>query len=326
MQRVVLVGCGFMGKMHGTVYGILPNAEMVAAVDKTPARLQAYCEQFGCKGYATLEEALASESIDVVDICLPTDLHHDFVLKAARAGKNVFCEKPMARTAEQAEEMARVCSENGVRLMIGHCIRFWPEYGLLKQIVDDGRLGRLLSINLTRFGEFPTWSSENWLADEERSGGGVLDMHIHDTDYAHYILGEPDEMVSFGTIDARGPSFVFTTMRFGDTIAHVEGGWDLPPKTPFKMAFRAIFERGAVLMDGGPMTIYADGSDPVAPEFPKMAAQGGGNISDLGGYFVELKYFVDRLESGEPFEIVTPETSLQSLKTVLREIELMRRR
>ncbi len=326
MQKVVLVGCGFMGKMHGTVYGQLPNARLVAAVDRDPETLSAYCEAHRCKGFSTLEAALSAEDVDVVDICLPTDLHAEFVVQAAEAGKNIFCEKPMARTADQAEKMAGVCEARGVRLMIGHCIRFWPEYALLKQIVEDKRLGKLLSINLTRFGEFPTWSSDNWLASEARSGGGVLDMHIHDADYAHYILGSPDEMVSFGTIDERGPSFVFTTMRFGDTVAHVEGGWNLPHLTPFKMAFRAIFERGAVIMDGGPMTIYEQGKEPFAPQFQKMAAEGGGNISDLGGYFVELKYFVDRLESGEPFEIVTPQTSLQSLKTVLAEIDQIKSR
>jgi len=326
MQRVVLVGCGFMGKMHGNVYGLLPKAKLVGAVDKDPARLETYCSALGCKGYATLEEALASENPDVVDVCLPTDLHAEFTLKAARAKKHVFCEKPMARTVAQAEEMARVCAENGVRLMIGHCIRFWPEYALLKEIVDDRRLGRLLSINLTRFGEFPSWSSENWLADEMRAGGGVLDMHIHDTDFAHYILGTPDEMVSFGTMDETGPAFAFTTMGFGGTVAHVEGGWNLPPHTPFKMAFRAIFENGAALMDGGPMTIYEQGKEPIKPEFSKMEAQGGGNISDLGGYYVELKYFVDRLESKEPFEVVTPETSLQSLKTTLAEIDQIKAR
>ena len=315
-----------MGKMHGTVYGVLPNAEMVAAVDNEPQRLKAYCDQYGCRGYATLDEAIEKEEAEVVDICLPTDLHFQFVDLAARRGKNVFCEKPMARTEYEAERMAEVCREQGVRLMIGHCIRFWPEYALLKEMVDDQRLGKLLSINLTRFGAFPTWSCDNWLASEARAGGGVLDMHIHDTDYAHYILGTPDEMVSFGNVDSRGPSYVFTTMRFGETIAHLEGGWNLPPHTPFKMAFRAIFENGAAIMDGGPMTVYEQGKEPVTPEFPKMEAKGGGNISDMGGYYVEVKYLVDRLESGEPFEIVTPETSLQSLNTTLEEITQIKTR
>jgi len=315
-----------MGKMHGNVYSRLPNAEMVAAVDKDPERLKIYCDSFGCTGYATLEEAIAAEDPDVVDICLPTDLHSEFTIKAAKAKKNVFCEKPMARTLAQAQEMAGVCKENGSRLMIGHCIRFWPEYALLKQIIDDRRLGNLLSVNLTRFGEFPTWSSENWLADEKRAGGGVLDMHIHDTDFAHYILGAPDEMVSYGTIDEHGPSYAVTSMAFGAAVALVEGGWNLPHLTPFRMTFRAIFEHGAALWDGGPMTVYEQGKDPVVPEFPKMEAQGGGNISDLGGYYVELKYFVDRLESGEPFEVVTPETSMQSLETTLAEIEQIKAR
>ncbi len=324
MQRVAIVGCGFMGRMHANVYGILPNAQLVAVVDHRPEALEKFAAEFGCRGYATLDEALGE--VDVIDICLPTDLHGEFTVQAARAGKDVFCEKPMARTVEQAEAMRRACQEAGVRLMIGHCIRFWSEYALLKEMINDRRYGRLLSINLTRFGEFPSWSSGNWLADEARAGGGVLDMHIHDTDYAHYALGEPDEMVSFGTVDERGPSFVFTTMRFGDTIAHLEGGWNLPPKTPFKMAFRAIFERGAAIMDGGPMTVYSQDSQPTQPEFAKMAAEGGGNVSDLGGYFHELKYFVDRLESGEPFEIVTPESSLQSLRTVLAEIDQIKHR
>src|SRR5579862_5424452 len=128
MQKVALVGCGFMGKMHGNVYGILPNARLVVAVDKDVDRRDAFASQFGCAGFSTLQEALDSEEIDVVDVCLPTDLHAQFVIEAAKAGKNVFCEKPMARTAAQAEDMTRVCKENGVRLMIGHCIRFWPEY------------------------------------------------------------------------------------------------------------------------------------------------------------------------------------------------------
>ncbi len=324
MKNVALVGCGFMGRMHANVYAQLPNAKLVGVFDKDPERARKFAEEFGIPSFDTFAEACSAA--DVIDICLPTDLHHPFTIEAAKAGKDVFCEKPMARTEAEAEEMARVCRESGVRLMIGHCIRFWPEYALLKQMVDDQRFGKLLSLNLTRFGEFPSWSSENWLANEERSGGGVLDMHIHDTDYAHYLLDEPDEMTSYGTIDERGPSFVFTTMTFGSTVVHLEGGWNLPPRTPFRMSFRAIFERAAVFMDGGPMTIYEEGKDPLTPEFPKMSAAGGGNISDLGGYFHELKFFVDRLESGQPFEVVTPETSLQSLRTTLEEISQIKSR
>ena len=110
-------------------------------------------------------------------------------------------------------------------------------------------------------------------------------MHIHDTDFALYLLGQPNETVSYGSYDSRGASHAFTTMQFDGAVAHLEGGWNLPAGTPFKMAFRAVFENGAAIMDGGPLTIYENGKTPRVPEFPKMQAAGGGNISDLGGYY-----------------------------------------
>ncbi|HAY14259.1 MAG TPA: hypothetical protein DCY02_07285 [Armatimonadetes bacterium] len=318
--RMGLVGCGFMGRMHGNVYRMLDKADLVAATDRSSERLSRYAQEMGCESEPSLEALLAREDIDAIDVCLPTYLHKEATLAAARAGKHVVCEKPMALNAADAEAMIEAAREAGVRLMIAHCIRFWPEYALLKQIVDDRRYGRLLSINLTRYGEFPSWSSENWLADESKAGGGVLDMHIHDTDFIHYLLGDPDSISSWGTVDERGPGHVFTTMTYGSTVAHLEGGWNLPSHTPFKMAFRAIFERGAAIMDAGPLTIYEPGKDPVVPEFAKMEAQGGGNISDLGGYFVELKDFIDHLEAGQPTTVVTPQTSRRSLEVALEEI------
>ena len=320
MIRVGLIGCGFMGRMHANVYQTLEKAELVAAVDIKQDVVDKYAADFGIAAYTSLGDLLANEQIDVVDICLPTYLHSQFTIAAAKAGKNVFCEKPMALTVDQADEMIAACSEAGVKLMIGHCIRFWPEYAILKKLTDGGTLGKLLSVNLTRYGAFPTWSSENWLSDSSKAGGGVLDMHVHDTDFVLYLLGEPDSINTWGSTDEKGPGHVFTTMTYGKTIAHLEGGWNLPSSAPFKHAFRAIFEKGAAIMDAGPLTIYQDGKDPVVPEIPRMEAAGGGNISDLGGYYHELKYFADRLTSGEPLEIVTPQTSRQSLVTVLEEI------
>ncbi len=315
-----------MGRMHSNVYGLLDGAELVAVADNKPEKAATFGNDFGVKTYSSLEEMLANEELDIVDICLPTYLHKDATITAARAGKHVFCEKPMAMNTAEADEMIAAVEQAGVKLMIGHCIRFWPEYALLKQMVDDKRFGNLVSINLTRYGEFPFWSTDNWLGDESKSGGGVLDMHIHDTDFVLYLLGEPKSLDAWGTVDSRGPGHAFTTLQYPGCVAHLEGGWNLPTHAPFKMAFRAIFERGAAIMDAGPMTIYEPGKDPVVPEFPKMEAQGGGNISDLGGYFVELKYFVDKLKAGEPFEVVTPLTSRLSLETTLEEIRQIKAR
>jgi len=301
--------------MHANVYRALPNAELVAVVDH---RAERHAE-FGVTGFASLDELFDNADVDAVDICLPTHLHRDATVACANAGKNVFCEKPMALDLDQADEMIAACEGADVRLMIGHCIRFWPEYAYLKDLVDSQKFGRLRSVNLTRYGEYPHWSSENWLGDEFKSGGGALDMHIHDTDFALYLLGRPDSVYARGTIDDRGVSQIFTTMTFDGTVAHLEGGWNLPVHTPFKMAFRAIFDRGAAIMDGGPLTVYSDG-EPFVPAFEKMSAAGGGNISDLGGYYHELAYFVDCVTQNKPFTITTPQTSRDSLEMTLEEI------
>ena len=316
--RVALVGAGFMGRMHGEVYDALEGVDLVHVVDKDAARAAAIAKAHGASISATMDDL---PDVDVVDVCLPTDLHAEFTLRALNMGKHVFCEKPMARTLDEADRMVAAAEATGKRLMIGQVIRFWPEYVELRRLVESGELGGLLSLSLTRYSPFPTWGSDDWLADEARAGGAALDLHIHDTDFATYLMGgAPDRIVSFGNRDLRGVSHVSTTMTYGETIIHAEGSWNLPAKTPFKMAFRATFERGAAIMDGGPLTIYTD-DEVRTPEMPRRAAKGtGGNISDLGGYYFELKYFYDGLRSDEPLDRITNASARLTLATALGEI------
>lgn len=306
-----------MGRMHGEVYGALGGVDLVHVVDKDLSR----ANQVAAPHKATVSTNLDDlPDVDVVDICLPTDLHAEFAVKALDAGKHVVCEKPMAISLAEADRMIAAAERAGKRLMIGHCIRFWPEYVELTRLVQSGELGRLLSLSLTRYSQFPTWGSDNWLADERRAGGAALDLHIHDTDYAlHLMGGAPDQMTSVGNVDERGVSHVSTLMSFGPTVIHTEGSWNLPAGTPFKMAFRATFERGAAIMDDGPLTIYTD--DAVrTPEMPKMSASAGGNISDLGGYYYELRYFYDALRDDSSLDRITPASARLTLETALKEI------
>lgn len=309
-----------MGRMHANVYRVLEHAELVACVDIKPDVAESYSQEFGCKPYSTLDDLLAHEQVDAIDVCLPTHLHREFVEKAAAHGKHVFCEKPIALTLEDADRMIAAVRSAGVQMMVGHCIRYWPEYAILKTLVQEGKLGKLTSLHLLRYGAFPTWGSDNWLADESKAGGGVLDMHIHDTDFALYLLGQPDSQQSWGTVTERGADLVFTTMTYGNTVVHLEGGWNFPAGTPFKHAFRAVFERGAAIMDAGPLTIYEDGQAPRVPEIAKMQSAGGGNIDDLGGYYLELADFTDKVRTGNLVDNATPESARKTLAVVLEEI------
>lgn len=327
VMRVGLIGCGFMGQMHANVYRALDGVELVAVTDRRPEKRDAFAKQWGVQAMDDFEALLDRDDLDIIDICLPTYLHADTTVRALDAGKHVLCEKPMAMSVEDADRMIDARDRSGKRLMIAHCIRFWPEYAKLKEIVDSGALGKLLSLNLTRYGAFPKWASDGWNADENKAGGGAMDMHIHDTDYALYLLGMPDDMVSFGTYNETGVGHIFTTMTFGDTVVHLEGGWNLPSGAPFKMAFRAVFEKGVVIMDGGPMTVFEEGKDPIVPEFPKMSAEGaGGNLSDLGGYYYEIADFCEAIRHDRPLTIAPAESSRASLEVNLAEIRQVKER
>lgn len=326
MTRVGLVGCGFMGKMHASVYKLLDGVETTVCMDRNSSRANQFSESFGVPTCESLEAMLSDNSLHIVDICLPTYLHAEFSISALDAGKDVICEKPMALNLKDADMMLEAAERNGKYLMIGHCIRFWPEYVYLEDLVKSKKFGELLSLNLTRYGEFPHWSSDNWMEDPMKSGGGVLDMHIHDSDFALHLLGEPISVCSWGTIDSRGPSHAFTTLEYPKTIVHVEGGWNLPPHTPFCMSFRAIFEHGALIFERGVLTAYEQNGEPFSPEFESLKAEGGGNISDLGGYYHELKYFVDCVRDRKPPQVATAQSSRASLALVLEEIAQIRAR
>jgi len=328
MIKVAIIGAGFMGRMHAEVYRNLSKANLIAIADSDLEKAQLLADKHKANAYSSLEELTNQEDIDAVDICLPTFLHKECVIKAARLGKDILCEKPIALTLEDAEEMLQVAKKARVKLMIAQVIRFWQEYVILKKIYQTGEFGRLLSITLTRLASTPTYAWDNWLTDVKRSGGALLDLHIHDTDYLLYLLGKPVCLASRVSTGRLKYAHVFTTFIFPDkVIAFTEGGWDMPDNFPFTMAYTALFEKGAVEFNSGnekTLAIYRPGKEieypTVKPEL-KAKANGGGNIADLGGYFSEMKYFIDCLKNNEEPGQASAQSARDSLEIVLSEMK-----
>jgi len=287
MIKVAIVGAGFMGGMHAEVYRNLNKAKLIALADVDLKKAQLLADKYEARAYRSLEELLNQEDIDAVDICLPTFLHKEYVIKAARAGKDILCEKPIALTVKDADEMIQMAKEAKVKLMIAQVIRFWQEYVELKKIHQTGELGRLLSITLTRLGSTPIWAWDNWLVDVERSGGAFLDLHIHDTDYLFYLLGKPTSLVSRVSSGRLKYAHVFTTFSFsGKVIVFAEGGWDMPDNFPFTMAYTALFEKGTVEFNSRnekTLAIYRPGKKVEYPSLKpelKTRGSGEGNINN----------------------------------------------
>jgi predicted dehydrogenase len=325
--RILICGFGFMGEMHAQAYRGIPPARLVGIVDVATEKAKRKAEKLGLGVplFGTLAEALAATGADVVDICLPTDAHAAAAIEAFRAGRHVFCEKPMARNVTDAEKMIQERRKAGTFCQVGHCIRFWPEYQAFERFFRKEAAGRLRSLTLQRRASRPTGSSENWLGDPVRSGGAALDLHIHDTDYVLHLFGIPSEVLSRGTRDAGGWSHISTHYLYPDLLVHAEGGWDYPPEWGFQMAFQAVFDRGAVEFDSRAtpslrVTLEGKATEPLAFEAAAGAAETTGNISSLGGYANELKYFIGRLVAGKAPELATLEQSRDSLAVVLAEM------
>ena len=330
MQKVAIIGLGFMGTMHAQIYKQLPEANLVAVVDKNQRKAKLDIAKLGIEAavFGTFEEMIKSCEVDLVDICLPTDLHAPFAMKAISAGKHLFCEKPLALTEADGIKVSSAAKKAGVFFQVGQCIRFWPEYMAFEAFVKSSKAGRLLSLSLQRRAGRPTYSAEDWLNDSDRSGGAALDLHIHDTDFVHHLLGRPDAVTSAATKDKTGWSHIFTTYHFENVAVTAEGGWNYPSNWGFQMAFQAVFERGAVEFDSGAnpslMVTIGDGKKQPLPYTNPGAGEssaGAGNLSSLGGYYNELAAFIECLQKKKAPKIATGEQAAESLATVLAEIQ-----
>jgi predicted dehydrogenase len=325
----ILVGCGFMGGMHAQIYSQLEGVELVAVVDANTESSADKLKSFGTPVpiFKTLEEALTNTECDFVDICLPTKLHRQYALTAIEAGKALFCEKPLALSMEEANDILAAAKTHGTFAQVGHCIRFWPEYQALMDYHKSGKGGKLLSLHLMRRAGRPDYGVDNWLNDANQSGGAALDLHIHDTDFVLALLGQPLSVTSRVTEDFSGPVHIFNLLDYDGLTVSTEGGWNYPAKWGFQMSFQAIYENTVLDFDSSNdngLTLCIGDDEPKKIEIAKPdsgeSTSGEGNISDLGGYFNELLYFTDCLKSGKPPTIATLEDAHASLKLTLKQI------
>ena len=174
------------------------------------------------------------DMVDVVDICTPTHTHGAYVLAAAQAGVDIVCEKPLARTAGEAFDVIAACGEAGVQLLVGHVVRFFPEYAAARASVMAGDIGDVGVVRLDRSTYLPAGAS-SWFSDRSKSGGVVLDLMIHDVDYARWVAGDVERVYARG---AQGGDHVLATLSHtSGAISHIQGSWAYP-----RGSFRATLE------------------------------------------------------------------------------------
>lgn len=317
-MKVGIVGTGFMGTTHAA--GWAETEATIAGFIANPAsEAEAIARQYNARAYPNFEALLAD--VDVVDICAPTHLHYALVLKAAAAGKDIICEKPLGRTVAQAQEMIAACESAGVKLLVAHVVRFFPEYARAKAVVESGQVGQPAVLRLTRGSFRPKKAVDNWFTDFEKSGGMMFDLMIHDFDYARWIAGEvesvfaknitgtqPDVPVDYGLVILK---------HRGGAISHVEGSWAYPPPL-FRTRFEIAGSDGWLEFDSGKTAaigLYLHRQQTDAPD----VALPGSPLSE-SPYTTQIKAFYNALAHNAEVP-VTAADGLAAVQIALAAIE-----
>lgn len=187
--RIGILGAGRIGKAHASAISATKGADLIAVAEPFPEAAQAMVDQFACD-IRTIEEIAQSEDIDGVIICTPTDTHADLIEQFCRAGKAVFCEKPVDLSLQRVKECLQVVDEVNGTLMVGFNRRFDPDFNGVKTAIDDGAIGKVEMVNITS--RDPGAPPVEYI---KRSGGIFRDMTIHDFDVARWLLGEEIDTV-----------------------------------------------------------------------------------------------------------------------------------
>lgn len=335
--RFGICGLGFMGRGHFGRLRHHPQAQIVAVCDQDQARRngdwsdhvgnldfeeveEGRVSLAGIRSYGRPEELIADPDVDAVLIALPTPLHAPVAIAALEAGKHVLTEKPMAYRPGECTRMIDAARQADRTLMVAQCIRFWPQYETIRRYVAEGRIGQVRYASLRRLGSPPTYSAGNWLLDGSQSGGAMLDLHVHDIDFAHVLLGVPDTIHAHGTIGSSGAiDHVVANYGYADgRYALIEGGWSLTRSRPFEMAIIVHGDGGTLdwSMTRGADVLWYTGVD--QPESIPCEGDALRNEQD---------YFIECVRANRPVERCTPESCRVSVTLAWlerRSIELSR--
>ena len=326
--RVGVCGLGFMGRTHLAHLATRGDVTITALADRDASRLAFESQESGgnlpapavpqeairdAARYDDAFELVRAANVDAVLITLPTPLHARLTEAALAAGKHVLCEKPMALTLTECDQMLAAAERHPQTLMIAQCIRFWPEYEAIAEVVRSGRLGKLYFAALRRITGKPQFGAQDWYADGQRSGGALLDLHVHDIDFAQALFGPPAALQASGNSGHSGAvDHVHATYFYPDDFSvQLEGSWLYHHPFPFEMALVVSGAGGTVhwsSWDAAPPKLYAGAAEPEL--LPLAAGSGWGRTVD---------YFVECVRAGAPVQRCLPSESRRAVELALLE-------
>ena len=273
MVRIGLAGIGFMGMIHFLATKKLSGAKVTAICSRDPKKLDGDWRgiqgNFGPKGdktdlkgiksYSSFQAMLDDPNIDMVDICTTTDQHAPMAIAALKAGKHVLVEKAIALSTAQADKMIETAQKTGKILMVAHVLPFFGEFDFVLKLARKNTYGRLVAGRLERHISRPEWSKD--IGDANKTGGPVIDLHIHDTHFVGLLSGMPGRLSSIGLTNNQDVvEYVSTNYIYGDNgpaLSATSGAIAMPGRA-FQHGFYLQFEKATVSYSSGgiPLTVF----------------------------------------------------------------------
>ncbi len=331
MIKVGIIGIGFMGVTHFKALQQVKGARVAAICTRDAKKLagdwRSIQGNFGDAGgiqdlsriarYAEIDELLADESIDMVDICLPTHLHREVSIAALKAGKHVLVEKPLALTLKDADAMIAAAQKADRLLMVGQVLRFFPAFAEAAELVQSGKYGALRALNLKRIIATPKWSVDDHFTDVSKSGGPVLDLHIHDTDFIQHLVGVPQRVQSTGYTAANGTGiYINTQYLYEDRNIAVtaQSGALSMPGVGFEHGFDLYLE-GATVRFNNLFTgeeVFLSTADGKTKRYKPRRKE---------AFVAQLQHAVDCVKEGRESELISAPAARTSLAICLQEYQ-----
>jgi len=261
--QVGFIGCGGIARVHAKQLQDIRGARIVACADIVAKAAEAFAADFGADEVHTdFRRMVKSDRVQAVLVCVPTGLHKSAVLAAARAGKDVFCEKPLAMKVADARAMAEACRKARVKLTVGFVRRFCNEWDAMRRLVTSGAIGRPIVWHSVFHGPGPRIA---WFNDAAMGGGPLLDGAIHNYDFALQMCGPAAVVLASGhTWNKKntGQDTVSAIVRFrsGDDLM-MSWSWGMPERTIAGCLHQLVGPKGTIGWDV-PKKLLPKGFDP----------------------------------------------------------------
>lgn len=315
MLNAAVIGVGNMGQHHARVYYELPEVNLVAIADRDVKNARILANKYQCNLYENYKKMLNQERIDLVSIAVPTPLHKKIAIDVLNSGKHLLLEKPIASTISEAEQIIKIAKRKKLKFTVGHIERYNPAVKKLKEVINQDKLGKIISIVIKRVGTYP---------QRFKDANVIVDLAVHDLDIINCLFGNkvPNNISVLGGEALNNKKIDYAEIMFshGEIDCVIQVNWITPVKIR-ELAItgtegyaevdyinqKLVFYRGNVFINYGNFKEFVEKISRLEKKYIK--------VDKMEPLKLEISSFIKSVKENRPVE-VSGEDALFALKTV----------